>query len=187
MADSWRRITDPVELAAVHAGGVGFVFSPFNRTVHRAGCPGAGTGASRAQPKVFAPDEQGAEAYQRARLRDHRTQPFDVPACCAAAIGRGLVVGADDATGPATPTPAARATASEEGAVVPPDRDWALRASDRAVELWTTRRLPFTTDQSAAQREMVRHVARAVAALGAGADADAERLSGLFVSDDVSG
>src|SRR3954451_12812211 len=101
MADRIRRITDPIELEAVHRARVGYVFSPFNRTVHVAGCLRAGTAASRDEPKIFVADEPSARTYQRTRLADHAgAQPFRRAPCCVAAIAADVIVTRGAADGP---------------------------------------------------------------------------------------
>lgn len=88
MADRIRRIVDPAELASVLRHGVGYVFSPVNRTVHVAGCGRVGRGASPSEPKIFAADDESALAYQARRLGDY--QPFRPARCCRAAIDERL-------------------------------------------------------------------------------------------------
>lgn len=197
MTDLIRRIVDPAELESLLRDGVGYVFSPVSRTVHVAGCGRVGSGASPSEPKIFAADDDSALAYQASRLRDYpNAQPFKPARCCQTAIDARLCeVPPHAAPFVATdePTTAARAglTAdrpsgkADADLAVSPEGEWCLRdpgAGDAAVELWTTRRLPFTTDQTAGQKEMVGRVASAIRALRT--SAPGKRLSGLFTSDD---
>jgi hypothetical protein len=73
------------------------------------------------------------------------------------------------------------------GAVIPADCSYVLVApSTRAepVKLWTARRLPFETDQSVGQREMVRAVGAAVGSLALEPE---DSLRGLFISSQTTG
>ncbi len=69
--------------------------------------------------------------------------------------------------------------------VIGPDQAWVLAApAGEAVRVWSRRRMPFGSDQSADQKDLVALVAPAVRAFALG---DGERLHGLFVSADISG
>lgn len=62
--------------------------------------------------------------------------------------------------------------------------DYRLAASDEAVELWTTQRLPFETEQSASEKTMVSEVGAALRELSLPED---RILAGSFISDDTTG
>lgn len=67
------------------------------------------------------------------------------------------------------------------------EADWVVDGpsdDDPAVRLWTTRRLPFASDQSDAQRAMVARVVPRLARLRGG---EGERLEAVFVSDSAAG
>lgn len=196
MTDRIRRIVDPAQLQSLLRDGVGYVFTPVNHTVHVAGCRRAGRGASRSEPKFFAADDDSGLIYQERRLRDYpNAQPFRPARCCQTAIDARLCevpthAEPSMADEPTTATPA-RLTADRPSGkadgdpAVSPEGEWCLRgpgAEDAAVELWTIRRLPFTTDQTAGQKEMVGRVALAIRALPT--SAPGKRVSGLFTSDD---
>jgi hypothetical protein len=70
---------------------------------------------------------------------------------------------------------------------VGPDADWVVDGpapDDPTVRLWTTRRLPFATDQSEAQKAMVARVMPRLARLQGGED---ERLEAVFISEAAAG
>jgi hypothetical protein len=67
------------------------------------------------------------------------------------------------------------------------DAEWVVDGpapEDPAVRLWTTRRLPFSTDQSEAQKAMVARVMPRLARLQGGDD---ERLEAVFISEAAAG
>ena len=70
---------------------------------------------------------------------------------------------------------------------VGPDADWVVDGpapDDPAVRLWTTRRLPFSSDQSESQKAMVARVMPRLARLQGG---DGERLEAVFISESAAG
>jgi hypothetical protein len=75
----------------------------------------------------------------------------------------------------------------DDRAAIGPDAAWVLVGAapdDPRVRLWTAKRMPFETDQTAAQRALVALVAPQIRAITVG---PRDRLHGRFVSDDRTG
>ncbi len=174
-----RKITDSQDLVDIHKRGLGFVLYPFGRKLHSASCPTVpGMALNPNEPRWFAPDLVVAQKYQADRLARHpNAQPYERPRCCASLVPDDAVV---DATGADRPSPPTRTTTEDgpgEGLL------WTSRTQSRSVELWTTRRTPFETNQSAQQKAMVRELVQLAGSLHCDSH---ERLHGVFISDETS-
>jgi hypothetical protein len=177
-----RKITDRQDLADIHQRGVGFVLYPFGRKLHAASCPTIpGMALNPEEPRWFAPDAVAARKYQADRLgRYPNSQPFERVRCCASLVPDDAVI---DATRTERPSVPPRKTTESLQNGSGHGRLWTSRMRSRSVELWTTRRTPFETDQSAQQKAMVRELAPNVASLRCDRS---ERLHGVFISDETS-
>lgn len=177
-----REIIDRHDLADIHEHGVGFVLYPFGRKLHSASCPTVpGMALNPKEPRWFAPDAVAARKYQADRLaRNRNAQPYGRVRCCASLVPENAVVGA---TGADRPSPPTRTTTESLQDGSGEGRVWTSRTQSRSVELWTTRRIPFETDQSAQQKAMVRELAQLAGSLRCESH---ERLHGVFISDETS-
>jgi hypothetical protein len=177
------KITDRQDLADIHERRVGFVLYPFGRKLHSASGPTVpGMTLNPREPRWFAPDVAAAREYQADRLaRNPNARPFERVRCCASSVPDNAVVGAAGAHLPSPPslttTRGFLQNGSGEG------RLWLSRTQSRSVELWTTRRTPFETDQSAQQKAMVRELAPLVGSLRCDSH---ERLHGVLISDETT-
>ena len=176
-----RKITDRQDLADIHERRAGFVLYPFGRKLHSARCPTVpGMALNPKEPRWFAPDVAAAREYQLARLDGYpNARPFERVRCCASLVPNDALIGA---TGALRLSPRSRTTPTgfpQDGSGQ--GRLWTSRTQARSVELWTTRRIPFQTDQSAQQRAMVRELAPLVVSLRCNSH---ERLHGVFISDE---
>jgi hypothetical protein len=181
----WRKILDRKELAAIHSRGEGFVLYPFGKVLHAARCPTVQRmSLNPREPKWFAPDAEAAKEYQRARLAAHaRAQPLKRASCCVVLVDSDVVVtrGGTVPAVPAAPSAPQPAKAQDSDGAF-----WIAQGpapEDSTVQLWTTRRTPFTTDQSPEQKAMVRALEARLRQLQCEAD---DRLHGTFDSDEVA-
>ena len=178
-----RKITDGQDLSDIHEHGDGFVLYPFGRKLHSARCDTVpGMALNPKEPRWFAPDVAAAREYQADRLARYPTaQPFERVQCCGSLIPDEAVFGACRDHPPSSPAQVAADSPSTsdsgEGCL------WTGRAESASFELWTTRRTPFETDQSAQQKAMIRRIAPLVALLRCDSR---ERLHGVFVSDETA-
>jgi hypothetical protein len=177
---SARRIDNKSDLARIHERGEGYVLYPFGRKLHSARCTSVPRMALNPnEPHWFAPDEDSARAYQRGRLASYRNaEPFERVGCCEVLIPADVLVHRDRGSSPVSGAP--RDSSGDSGE----RRLWISlgRETGQAVELWTTRRTPFETDQSAQQKAMIRALAPRLQQLRCGED---DRLHGTFTSDEV--
>jgi hypothetical protein len=183
-----RKVLDPSELAEIHADDEGYVLHPFGRIMHAAGCPTVGSmSLNPKEPKWFCLDAAAARDYQRSRLAIYASaQPFKRARCCEALIDPDVVVERGGSSMSASPAAADPKPKLEDVTSSPPRPDWLVRhpsLEDRSVELWTVRRTPFETDQSSAQKAMVRDIEPILQQLECGPD---ERLHGIFTSDEIA-
>jgi hypothetical protein len=131
------------------------------------------------EPRWFASDEDNARAYQRDRFASYRNaQPFECVGCCEDLVPADVLVSRDGGSSPISAASGSDPTGdSGEG------RLWiSLARGKGALELWTIRRTPFETDQSAQQKAMVRELAPRLQQLRCGEN---DRLHGIFTSDEV--
>jgi hypothetical protein len=177
-----RKITDRQDLAEIHERREGFVLYPFGRKLHSASCPTVpGMALNPKEPRWFAQDAAAARDYQADRLaRYPNAQPFERVRCCASLVPDDLVIAT---TGAHRPEPCSRMTTEFRSDRSGDGRLWTSRTHSRSLELWTTQRTPFETDQSAQQKAMVRLLAPLVASLRC---ESFERLHGVFISDETT-
>jgi hypothetical protein len=184
-----RRIISPSEFSEIRAAGTGYVLSPFGRVIHAASCAAVERMAPNPdEPKWFAPDPDAAREYQRRRLETRAdAQPFRIARCCESLIDTDTIV---TRSGIPASRAADRVAQSRSAAVEnrptgsSGTSSWVCRpvAGRRTVELWTTRRTPFSTDQSVEQQAMIRQLQPHLRRLVCGPD---ERLHGVFTSDET--
>lgn len=178
-----RKIRDGQDLADIHERGVGFVLYPFGRKIHSARCTTVpGMALNPKEPRWFAPDLAAATEYQANRLAVYPTaQPFERAQCCLSLIPEEVMAGSRSIR---PPSPAAHVPANTFGGGDSGEgRLWTSRTESDSVELWTTHRTPFETDQSAQQKAMIRLIVPHLAQLRADSS---ERLHGVFVSDETA-
>lgn len=178
-----RKITDRDDLGRIHDGGSGFVLYPFGRKLHSARCPTVPMMAlNPKEPRWFAPDAAAARQYQTTRMTQFPTaRPFERVQCCGSIVPDEAIVGHGSSRAPSPSTPgtfeSSSGSDSEEG------RLWVGRLESDSIELWTTRRTPFETDQSPQQKAMLRQITPLIASLRCDSRA---RLHGVFISDETA-